>query len=120
MEAKELRIGNFINHNNGFFVGPFTVNSIHISDLERDNAYAKEYEPIPLTEEWLVTLGFEYRTDTGFDGWYSNPILGESIRIFEVENKWYKYSSAHIVIKHVHQIQNLYFALTGEELNKQD
>lgn len=120
MEAKELRIGNWIqsSSNKEYQINlswyECCKNSTEGRDIQLDTL------PIPLTEEWLIEFGFEYRTDTGFDGWYSNPILGESIRIFEVENKWYKYSSAHIVIKYVHQLQNFYFALTGEELNKQD
>tara|TARA_R110000868_G_scaffold119128_1_gene315619 strand:- start:135 stop:491 length:357 start_codon:yes stop_codon:yes gene_type:complete len=118
MKASEVRIGNLLNHNNGFVVGTFTVNSIHISDLERDNAYAKEYEPIPLTEEWLIKLGFTLDNETDLyvspDKFCSLQIEGygqEVMREFNipVEN-----------LKHVHQLQNLYFALTGEELNKQD
>ncbi len=79
-----------------------------------------ECSPIPLTEEWLTKFGFVYRTDTGFNGWYSIPVLGESIRIFEVENNWFKYHSATTVIKHVHSLQNLFFCLCGEELQIQN
>lgn len=114
MEAKELRIGNLLNHNNKFFIGPFTVNSIHISDLERDNAYAKEYEPIPLTEEWLIEFGFEERLGgrffkhtwfyidqdcAGVSGWYFRSIDGFKAKC-----------------EYIHQLQNLYFALTNKEL----
>jgi hypothetical protein len=118
MKATEVRIGNLLNHNNGFVVGPFTVNSIHISDLERDNAYAKEYEPIPLTEEWLISFGFIDDKITfelkGFMlGWYRNDeFYYLPTNQINVRNK--------IQIKYVHQLQNLYFALTGEELGLQD
>lgn len=119
MEAKELRLGNWINYLGSGEVQIKDAKAL-FNSMEQFNYPHSKVTPIPLTEQWLIKFGFEYRTDTGFDGWYSNPILGESIRIFEVENKWYKYSSAHIVIKHVHQLQNLYFALTGEELGLQD
>lgn len=112
MEAKELRIGNLLNHNNGFVVGPFTVNSIHISDLEKDNAYAKEYEPIPLTEEWLIKFGFERWNDV-----YNN--FYHKLNGIEIENGNI-YVGHGNKIKYVHQLQNLYFAITGEELKKQD
>ena len=76
--------------------------------------------PIPLTEEWLLKFGFErHHSD------YSNGV----IYIKDVPNnnefKWgvypFELGSGFIInksknLKHVHQLQSLYFALTGEEL----
>jgi len=113
MKASEVRIGNLLNHNNGFVVGPFTINSIHISDLERDNAYAKEYEPILLTEEWLISFGFKFKSygyseeewkQWNFNGYYLNG---------------FRCTTSGVELEYVHQLQNLYFALTGEELGFQ-
>ena len=120
MEANELRLGNWVKVEFDYEVVK-AINEITLwcalgGKGEGCMQLHSDVSPIFLDEEWLIKFGFKYRTDTGFNGWYSNIILGESIRIFEVENKWYKYSSAHIVIKYVHQLQNLYFALTGEEL----
>ena len=124
MEVKELRIGNLIDRTD------YICKVIGIDILKNDEGtiitepldfkgerfVVQEQKPIPLTEEWLIKFGFRCRFDIGYNGWYSPNILGESIRIFEVENGWFKYSSAHTVIKNLHQLQNLYYALTNEEL----
>ena len=84
----------------------------------------EELEPIPLTEEWLLKFGFHKH-----HGEYYN----ETIAIWEKGYLWYfsiypledmedelPDMSAHRTghyVKCVHQLQNLYHALTGEELN---
>lgn len=125
MEAKELRIGNLLNHNNGFVVGSFTVNITHILDLEEEDDYAKEYEPIPLTEEWLIKFGFEWDDIVTKTTGETEKMLYKNILLMQRhhETNWvaapYGYPlSIHRTI-YVHQLQNLYFALTGEELGLQ-
>ena len=65
---------------------------------------------IPLTKEWLLKAGFERLFPTGST---------YSLRDFNVsdfgENGIYHYDVKQ-PIKYVHQLQNLYFAMTGEEL----
>lgn len=95
---------------------------IEINPPDIFNVTLDELEPIPITEEWLLKFGFEKKiTQTSFinlvhfenkncwiylikDGFEFELITGN-----ERHNlcKTYKY---------VHQLQNLYFALTGEEL----
>jgi hypothetical protein len=112
MKATELRIGNWVKQPNGI-IEVFTVSD---SDDEGDiNSYLEdEIEPIPLTEEWLVSFGFIDDKITfelkGFMlGWYRNDeFYYLPTNQINVRNK--------IQIKYVHQLQNLYFALTGEEL----
>jgi hypothetical protein len=79
------------------------------------------YEPIPLTEEWLVKFGFEDRIETGVCIAYHyghNPITNDwMIELIKIhEDSFYFYKNGHFKIVFVHQLQNLYFALTGEEL----
>ena len=88
--------------------------------------YGRFIEPIPLTEEWLLQFGFEKDENkpfhfirleeynlqvmvNGFSGtldkdpyWFCSIVGTNNQTTF---NKMY-----------VHQLQNLYFALTGEEL----
>ena len=76
-------------------------------------------EPIPLTEEWLVKFGIK--------GMHSKK-LTKGIKLASYGNGEYQIYVAtemHAIttedlgairIKHVHQLQNLYFALTGKEL----
>lgn len=70
------------------------------------------FEPVPLTEEWLTRLGFEKFNDKG-DYWSY-----EGLKLWmHDENKFYHINSEIMVyIDHVHQLQNLYFALTRNEL----
>ena len=121
--ARELRIGNLVwdDYSGEMIISQIThstesVNFRKTWQLPDGWALCKDIKPIPLTEEWLLKFGFTYRIDTGFNGWYSTPILGESIRIYKIEQGWFKYHSSLTVIKYVHKLQNLYFALTGEEL----
>lgn len=109
MEANELRIGNYVE-----FTGDW-VAAVRQWD-EEDWYYLTEatlkmddIKPIILSEEWLLKLGFTYTQDgMGFGG-------------FELDrtDAGFIYDSVdyNVIIKHVHQLQNLYFALTGEELN---
>lgn len=75
-------------------------------------------EGIPLTEEWLVKMGFEKRVD-GDDfniwHWYELQILPD-IAFVQGNLDVFILDHDNIRVQFVHQLQNLYFALTGEEL----
>lgn len=123
MKASELRIGNiFLEEVRGqkqeFIIT--AINSItHTAIDVDDNITSIDYLiPIPLTEEWLLKFGF--------DRPFAPPIyeivtanLDKRFRIHKVgEKSWMLgyYESITASIEYVHQLQNLYFALTGEEL----
>jgi len=116
MEAKELRIGNLLS---------FGKNIFKVYQLNEDNFYAKDYknneslksswaeiEPITLSEEWLLKFGFEIK-----QGRFGNEYLGK-INLYTASDKKivFCYDGYLKGIKYVHQLQNLYFALTGKEL----
>lgn len=126
MKATELRLGNLINTKNP------NMNPFKIEAIEREKAggynnfgsfvywYCNDFEPIPLTEEWLLKFGFAHKFDNiytypfrisdnlvvemKFEGW------AENISLFT--NGFFSSNS----VKYVHQLQNLYFSLTGQEL----
>lgn len=107
MEAKELRIGNIVYF--GVVKEPVTILAI-----KPDNPTILMAEPIPLTQGWLFRLGAELISENRYD------FNGYSYGYFELTNiglivtfQSQKISEA---IKYVHQLQNLYFCLTGEEL----
>ena len=104
MEAKELRIGNYLIHD-GYFIKSYSVDGFINVIKNIDN-----YEPIPLTEEWLVKFGFNKLE--GWDDMYYFQI--GDFQIYEYNVSGYEFDD--FGIKHVHQLQNLYFALTNEEL----
>ena len=112
MEAKELRIGNYVKSPSG--------NVIEIEDgLSLD--FLKGYTSILLTEEWLVRLGAELKKIVGMGNEYN-------IELREVEISWDKLTGVTVFIlgtlesfcvsyiEYVHQFQNFCFALTNKEL----
>jgi hypothetical protein len=122
MKANELRIGNLVlipynksNKQEGFY-------EVTISALGLFGAYItpEDYEPIPLTEEWLLKFGFiDLNERCGLNGIYS--IIGkrgniniETMSYCEID---YEGSVNDIVkIEYVHELQNLFYALNKEEL----
>ena len=111
MEAKELRIGNlfrFISTNYIEYVSEIKTNGLKTAII--NNVSIKDTEPIPLTEEWLVKFGFEKLE--GWDDMFYFQISG--FQIYEYNVSGYEYDGFNI--KYLHQLQNLYFALTNEEL----
>lgn len=121
MEAKELRIGNWIN---------VTFSSIvkqQVVDCMCDSVNTKCHEslpfdfiePIPLTEEWLLKFGFE-KLELSISEYVLSYIFNDfEIGYLKKRNvymlRWYQGHNLK-EIEYVHQLQNLYFALTGEEL----
>lgn len=73
-------------------------------------------ERIPLTEEWLLKFGFVFgiKLQDFTKGKYQF-VEREILKGYFSENKVF-YFLNNTKIKSVHQLQNLYFALTGEEL----
>tara|TARA_R110000796_G_scaffold95908_2_gene201357 strand:- start:694 stop:1041 length:348 start_codon:yes stop_codon:yes gene_type:complete len=112
MEAKELRIGNWIKYNfkmQGWNDVQVCANDFH-NGFRDDKFVSINYKPIPLTEEWLVKFGFEKLK--GWDDMFYFEI--DDFQIYEYNVSGYEYDDFNI--KNVHQLQNLYFALTNEEL----
>lgn len=133
MKAEELRLDNFINHKEK---GLIQIKGIepHCGDfklrLENEEwLYLKNCKPIPLTEEWLVKFGFvgldfyfESNLFSGYQRGNEFPELSFYIGA-NISDAWEVYIQSSYqetiqikYIKHVHQLQNLYFALTGKEL----
>ena len=125
MKTNELRIGNWVKTNYEGILETININSEGFEYIDCRKPTFKaigrypidSIEPIHITEEWLLKFGFEtsawdnhstYRKMIGNNDYtivfdeYSNTMIGD-IMIKE--------------IKYVHQLQNLYFALTGEELS---
>jgi len=115
MNTQELRIGNWVYKE----VGITALEPIKLDLLDIiKHSYTDCFQPIPLTKEWLVKFGFEIDI---------NPIDSEKVYVKYLRDKrtqsieigidmeFYNgiYSQK---ISHVNQLQNLYFALTGEEL----
>lgn len=118
IKANELRVGNWV-------IDPVdgrmkTTNIYQIGKHQIDDTNTN-YLPIPLTPEILEKAGFvkyQYGGNNQFEGykvrWSKDSIYGflTSDNIFALLG----FERRHQNIKYLHQLQNLYFALTGEEL----
>ncbi len=121
MEASELRIGNIV-ETSGMIV------NIEGSGIEDFANGCLNLQPIPLTEEWLLKLGFnkDYKKGyIGIDVHNSDFVLTEPFVIGEWQSYYtFQFTAGNIPkftkLEFLHQLQNLYFALTGEELNIKD
>lgn len=120
MNANELRVTNLVLYKNlvinpVIFIG---YDSVELITPKGDTVMAKldEIFPIVLTDEWLVKMGWEW--DIFYQGYFGynyvvNSNYREGYRVhycktrndFIVEN-----------IQYVHQLQNLIYALTDNEI----
>ena len=124
MKANEFRIGNYVNEKywsevtKTFDYSLIIVNAIYKTHIvcQDDSAYnLDDIEPIKLTEEILLKCGFwQYGSDKkAFE-------IHDVIISFTEKKIWIAQSGAHEaevnLVEYLHQLQNLYFALTNEEL----
>jgi hypothetical protein len=104
MKANELRVGNWYDDNKiPKQVTPNTIEEV----WEAERLWC---QPIPITGEWLLKFGFEkdnranWRLKSGYHWieiyFYHVYINGQQV----------------VLIDYVHQLQNIWFALTGKEL----
>ena len=121
MKANELRIGNWVEYN-GYI---YQIAELRSKLIQEDSVYlvSKEREawteydklkPIPLTEEWLFKFGFIQIHENNFQDFECEimvDLFNEKIHIISAM-PWKQLNH----IKYVHQLHNLYFALTNEEL----
>lgn len=143
MKVNELRIGNYVNlYNTEFWEEHInelcTVIEINSKMTEKEkeiwknsfgslalesknkkefNQFSEYAKPIPLTEKWLSDFGFKKTNESEEVERYS--LNGFEIAIHEEDGKVY-FVYQHMVLRHiinVHQLQNLYFAITGTELS---
>ncbi len=128
MNATELRIGNLIDSYHG--IVPITGikdGIIYHAENKIGATHGGILTSIPLTEEWLLKLGFDIsdddsgfsENDEGGKKVYRNKISiindnGFALRIYIDGDSWYSFNWTKV--NFVHQLQNLYFALTSEEL----
>jgi hypothetical protein len=138
IDAKELRIGNYLeiegrfspvlaidnqrefthSKTKEFFKCAITVGEYDDNGLmwTTSGRWLKNFNPIPLTEQWLIDLGF---TNCGINKLgIDNFTIHTPFPKLEDDFVWFNNVNSAMVIDSVHQLQNLYFALTGKELIK--
>ena len=127
IDSNEVRIGNLVNYNDGEYgfddyVVIIEPHEIHTYRTIAERIKNAEFHPIPITPEWLERLGFEKRiSPKGHENWvmYSQHHFAFVLREITpfIGFTYHSYGTDHsLQIDHVHQLQNLYHALTGQEL----
>lgn len=122
LKTNELRLGNWVYAGHGDF--PMYVIAIY-----GDTAYLefegnegdmweekdKDLKPIPLTEEILLKCGLKKSLNKCCYGMITSN--GHRISYFlDKGSLMLETNRIHIDVQSLHQLQNLYFALTGKEL----
>lgn len=74
-------------------------------------AYYKYLQPIPITPELLMELGFEYRDNTYWERW-----CFDGFSIEREEHSSYFNCDGYIPLKYLHELENLYYMAYGKEL----
>lgn len=134
MNNRELRLGNFIQQSSikagGSIIEKMKVgapNGFLKVNAEYFMFYLDSYlfSPIPITEEWLIKFGFlKTSIDGNFYSLYLNDSDEESFSRQRIEVIGLKYIELcrsgicfkRFECKYIHELQNLYYALTGKEL----
>jgi len=123
IKVNELRVGNLVND-------PALENPIEIQPQGLVYVQSGQFKvyPIPLTEEWATKLGFGNDIGVPYQRWIGEPYdKGTIIITLHFQRKQIQISSQQEegdrllyiylpIPKYVHTLQNLYFALTGNEL----
>lgn len=131
MKANELRIGNLFKYSDNAIIKPEkrgVISSIIADDISfLAHSYNENLiEPIPLTEEWLLSFGFDKKESSTSSLWHIginyitkdflfDLVWLENPETINAPNAPFYRNGMHTIF-YVHQLQNLYFALTGKEL----
>lgn len=122
MKAADLKIGNYYeisghkynSDHNGIYRMSEDLMMEAFAGLSDNGVFT--INAIPLTEEWLLKLGFGKHYTEATEWSIENPSF-----VIEEGPKGYHFTGGEGIhfsraIKYVHDLQNLFYALTGEEL----
>lgn len=132
MKQSELRIGNYVWDSTDNVIQVRSINSpIYISNASPTiecngiHYYLYYYKPIPLTEEWLHKFGFEI--EEKWDSKAGKNFLQHDKEVVislshHYGNHIYLLNAIHnpsprYMIEYVHELQNVYHILTGQNLD---
>jgi hypothetical protein len=140
MEAKDLRIGNYIYRKDKIVECDADILR-SIEALNATNNRGKVYFPIKLDEKWMLDFGFKYQSryvKRGYkqtERFYISPRFGQEywLEIQLAENSTFGHSFVWLhwdigggkrfvhlpeghKLTYVHQLQNLFSTLSGKEL----
>lgn len=125
LEATGLRIGNYVDAEIG--LPSLHAHKICSKDIGSIHNGEVIVYPIPLTEEILLKCGFEKTDDYGDQKYYEPKVRGNRNYYICFDHEAISFGLVSfgnctnllyddLNLQHLHQLQNLIFALTGQEL----
>lgn len=123
MKATELRIGNKLQYFLGEDGCEWEPTIIDWQDLkwatEKADSFNSVHKGIPITHKSLFDYGFKFE-DHGDHGYYTREVGEWGIFTVDADGGGFQISSFQNTIstkiEFIHQLQNFYFAIVGEEL----
>ena len=113
MKAKELLIDNYYLRKGEVF----QMDSHELLKI-LDSGGEYNYEPIPLTEDWLEKFGFHKEGGENYNWFledFTLEVFGTKLPIEQREYRFRRYGNETKVL-FVHQLQNLIYCLTNQNL----
>ena len=139
MKSIEYQIGNWVKRPQSvedFFVSPMFEDQIKTLQTDETALFAKsddrdngkvplfQLRGIPLTNQWFTRLGFENKSDEKIVAWQK---VAPGRMLFDVLQKRgdsqifsINFKNVQIPVQFVHQLQNLYKGLAGEDLLRKE
>ena len=131
MTTRDVRVGNLVIHpifNDETTIRAIAFNGFYIGTKDGVPLHTSEFQPIPLTEEWLRRLGFIQQGKRAM--WVKDKICitfteypdlhGKStgpkyyLGLKDLGNVIFR---SVMSVEHVHQLQNIYYFITNTELD---
>ena len=123
IKDNQLRKGNFVGvginalHADGGKNEIYEISELKEKTVQFKGFHAGEFyediEPIALTDERLLKLGF---SDSFTEFKINNFVIAKDNDLFYFQFENYQVEIPDVKLQYVHQLQNLYFCLCGEEL----
>jgi hypothetical protein len=110
IRINELRLNNLITYSGTDTVRVMNISNTHLGvENNKIQKYKKikKFNPIPLTDEWLVKLGFKRIVND----WYYRGVF------VHTRKRGYVVRRSIPQVEYVHQLQNIFFVLKGKELD---
>ncbi len=127
--SKEFRIGNLVQYDSRVFEIHSILEDVPLLNTSEFGVGVVDFEHLhylPITRQELIRLGFiEYKNTFNFtikigDYFSCGNRKTSTLKIrLTGANNWNvtNFANKTIYLKHVHEVQNLYFAMTKNELN---
>ena len=127
IKPNELRIGNYL------FM-PFTSENVKVTGLALKEektqvmyiqskfgasqyfALPEQYSPIELTKEIVLNSNIKADFRTCYRGDFANVKIGGQRMYYFCDTNTFEFSDNDHVLKYLHEFQNLFFSLCGEDL----